>query len=234
MGNTLQSCDEHVVENRLTTGDQGNAIDCYNGVLQLDVENTRALAGLRSIEDKYLNLINNAINESQQSRALRLLERLKFVNPTHESITELEHQISVIPAQDSTSGIAGNELGSAGDKNPKVAGKTNVVIPEIETEYWATQTLLRRTKGLSRFARAYNIEKSSSGSAEEALLLYKKVAKQGYDKAQYRLGWMLENGDGTEPDPGLALAWYRQAAIQGNTKARSAVDRLERYLGLAD
>lgn len=47
-----------------------------------------------------------------------------------------------------------------------------------------------------------------------------KAAKQGDEASQTRLGIMLRNGLGGEPNPGQAVHWWRQAARQGNRTAQ--------------
>jgi TPR repeat protein len=44
--------------------------------------------------------------------------------------------------------------------------------------------------------------------------------------AQYNLGYMYEKGQGVSPDEVQALMWYNLAAIQGETKAKTARDRV--------
>ena len=46
----------------------------------------------------------------------------------------------------------------------------------------------------------------------EALKRCREAAKEGRARAQYLLGYMLENGKGTQADAAGALQWYRKAA----------------------
>lgn len=48
----------------------------------------------------------------------------------------------------------------------------------------------------------------------EALRHCREAASQGKARAQYLLGYMLENGKGTAADPAGAFEWYRKAADQ--------------------
>ena len=52
--------------------------------------------------------------------------------------------------------------------------------------------------------------------AREALT---PVAEDGYDKAQYILGQIYEQGLGVAKDPDMALKWYRLAADQGHRQS---------------
>ena len=56
----------------------------------------------------------------------------------------------------------------------------------------------------------------------EAAKWYRKAAEQGHREAQYRLGWMLETGRGTEQDAEAAF-WYRKAAKKGHLEAMCAL-----------
>ncbi len=101
------------------------------------------------------------------------------------------------------------------------------VLPEIDVEEWGVQTLFHKTKAVTRFTRGFAYEKTKNKDGyRKALKLYRKAAKTGYVRAQFRLGWMLENGIGVESDSALALAWYLQAEAQGNVKAGLGIQRL--------
>ena len=57
-----------------------------------------------------------------------------------------------------------------------------------------------------------------------------KAAEQGEAKAQYKLGFMYGNGQGTPQDYKQALYWYTKAAEQGNSDAQSQLGDMF-YLG---
>jgi hypothetical protein len=66
-----------------------------------------------------------------------------------------------------------------------------------------------------------------SGDFERALLIYEKeLAPIGDKYAQYMVGYMHLNGQGTEPDPVAALAWYRLAAERGERLLLQTKDKL--------
>ncbi|MBM4213584.1 MAG: sel1 repeat family protein [Gammaproteobacteria bacterium] len=54
-----------------------------------------------------------------------------------------------------------------------------------------------------------------------AFAKWQLLAKFGDAKAQNELGWLYQNGLGTDPDAGLAVLWYRKAASQGLTVAQT-------------
>ena len=55
----------------------------------------------------------------------------------------------------------------------------------------------------------------------------KPLADQGNAKAQGRLGWMYEKGQGVPKDNLIAAEWYRTAAEQGNASALRKLKTLE-------
>lgn len=56
-----------------------------------------------------------------------------------------------------------------------------------------------------------------------ALRWYRKAAEYGNQEAQYDLGYLYANGQGTKQDYPRAMAWYRKAADRGRPNAQSAV-----------
>ena len=90
----LGECDAHLRANRLTVGRGGNAADCYTEVLKLDRGNARALAGLDSIADRYLDLVTSAIQGKDLGRAKSLLERLESLNPNYARLPGLREQLA--------------------------------------------------------------------------------------------------------------------------------------------
>jgi len=54
-----------------------------------------------------------------------------------------------------------------------------------------------------------------------AFAKWQLLAKFGDAKAQNELGWLYQNGLGTDLDVGMAVLWYRKAASQGLTVAQT-------------
>lgn len=52
------------------------------------------------------------------------------------------------------------------------------------------------------------------------IVALKKAAQQGDPDAQYRLGYLYEDGDGVAENSAEAVKWYREAAAQGNADAQ--------------
>ena len=75
-------------------------------------------------------------------------------------------------------------------------------------------------KGLSAFNRK---------DYETALRLWKPLAEQGNLDAQWWLGWMYRNGDGTPKDYKTAFKYYKLAAEQGYTPAQYELGEFYQY-----
>lgn len=55
---------------------------------------------------------------------------------------------------------------------------------------------------------------------DKAFLLYKELAQNGHVNCEVMLGWMYQNGLGTEKDPGKAHISYQSAANLGSPEAQ--------------
>ena len=60
-----------------------------------------------------------------------------------------------------------------------------------------------------------------NGDYATALSELKPLANQGYDRAQFRLGWMYDMGYGVPEDDKTAVKWYTLAAEQGHDGAQN-------------
>lgn len=69
-------------------------------------------------------------------------------------------------------------------------------------------------KGFSYFA---------SGNEEDALRVFREAGEMGFSGAQFNVGAMYYNGQGTAPDYQEALKWYRMAADKGLKEAQFAL-----------
>ena len=94
----LPVCQQHFDANRLISGRGGNALDCYEQVLQLDPANNEALAGIQRIEGRYVSLIAEALAQDQRDNAARLIERLRMLNPDSPELPKFEAQMTPTPS----------------------------------------------------------------------------------------------------------------------------------------
>ena len=67
---------------------------------------------------------------------------------------------------------------------------------------------------------------------KKAADLYTKSAKQGFSKAQHRLGLLYYYGIGVKEDVDKAIYWNKQAAAQGDIFAQSSLGAIYCKLGL--
>ena len=63
---------------------------------------------------------------------------------------------------------------------------------------------------------------------EKAFKCFKRLAEQGHAGAQYNLGFLYDNGEGTLTDKKKAFYWYTQAAEQGLALAQYNLGQLYR------
>ena len=68
---------------------------------------------------------------------------------------------------------------------------------------------------------------SDEPNYEEAFKCFMNLAKNGNSQAQYNLGVMYENGEGTELNIEKAIKWYRKSAENGDEDAKEALKDLE-------
>ncbi|MEM7561569.1 MAG: tetratricopeptide repeat protein [Pseudomonadota bacterium] len=152
--------------------------------------------------------------------------------PIEEILREKEPDSVAIISQQ---GVSAGEVSQTKTENrvaTDVSSEKNITrAPDLDVGDWKSQSLFVRSKALTRFARGFSHEKAKTETGyRKALRLYRKTAKTGYARGQYRLAWMLENGIGVTADPALALAWYREAFSQGHEKAGLGVQRLTQNL----
>ena len=67
------------------------------------------------------------------------------------------------------------------------------------------------------------LEAHKQGDYAAALREFRTVAEQGNASAQFALGFMYRNGQGTPEDHRRAAFWYRKAAEQGDAKAQTGL-----------
>jgi serine/threonine-protein kinase PpkA len=100
--NLLQECAAHFKANRLTTGEGGNALDCYNKVLDLDPGNTTALAGLHNMAERYANWAEQSLQNGTPQETSAYLNRLIQVNPEFPRLNQLQRRLAALQAENLT------------------------------------------------------------------------------------------------------------------------------------
>ncbi len=82
-------------------------------------------------------------------------------------------------------------------------------------------------KGSAAAQYALGAGAEADGQFGSAAAWYAQAAERGYAAAQFRLGQLLEDGQGVEIDKAKALEWYRKAAAQGFAPAVARVGGTE-------
>lgn len=89
----LQQCQHHFQGQRYTVGSTGNALDCYQAVLQKDPDNQTARKGIENIADKYIELTRWAINRQKWQKARVFIRRLQRVDNNATALPVLKRQL---------------------------------------------------------------------------------------------------------------------------------------------
>ncbi len=92
----LEECAAHLSANRLTTGQGGTALNCYNQVLAEDPDNTEAQTGLEQIATRYVDWAATALSGQDDAQAQRHLQRLAQVNPQHPRLATLRSELQTL------------------------------------------------------------------------------------------------------------------------------------------
>lgn len=85
----LDRCRRFLAEGDLTTGEAGNALDCYRRVLKRVPDNMEALAGIRRIEQHFIGRAERALNRGDTAAAREFLAALDRVNSDSPHLVRL-------------------------------------------------------------------------------------------------------------------------------------------------
>ncbi len=92
--NLLLKADKALLENRLSSPPNDNAIALYRKVLVQDSNNQQAIDGLNNVAKSYKKLINNAIEEKSFARARSMLTRYNSISSDEQSKQEIKNVIN--------------------------------------------------------------------------------------------------------------------------------------------
>lgn len=101
----LNRCRQFLKDGNLTTGEAGNALDCYRKILERVPDNVEALTGLRRIEQHYIGRAEFAIKRGRLQEAHGLLATLAEVNPRSPHLSRLRQKLKTQETADT--GITG-------------------------------------------------------------------------------------------------------------------------------
>jgi hypothetical protein len=85
----LDRCRRFLQDGELTTGEAGNALDCYREVLRQVPDNMEARSGLRRIEQHFIGRAETALKRGEPGEARQFLAILDRVNPDSAHLARL-------------------------------------------------------------------------------------------------------------------------------------------------
>jgi len=233
----IANCKAHFDADRLTVGSSGNAKDCYRQILEEHPYNEAALAGLQAIENRYSELFEVALSESNFDKARRYVEKIAVVNadsPLIESFTrriESSEQLLASQQQDNQAEALTLYLAKAqqGDADAQLNlasaydyGTRGLEVDEEEAVRWYRKSALQgNSTAQNNLAYAYQTGEGIAQDYTEAAKWYRKAAEQGNDTAQNNLANAYDSGEGVVQDYTEAAKWYRKSADQGNEMAQN-------------
>ena len=132
----LRDCAKHLNANHLTTGRDGNALDCYKEVLELTPGNEDALVGVSTIEQRYLSWVERELSQNNPAKAQVFLQRLKTVNPNNSRISNLTQRIAKLsipssptPSSSAITSVSQIQSGNPSSKKPQPYEPEMVSVP---------------------------------------------------------------------------------------------------------
>jgi serine/threonine-protein kinase PpkA len=143
--NLLEECANHFEANRLTTGEGGNALACYNKVLDLDPGNIKAIAGLENMAERYANWAEQSLERGMLQETRAYLDRLLQVNPEFPRLDFLRRRLATLQTENATGSL------DSPFNNPQ-DGPTAPPLPTIgETEAEAFWNAIKDSQDIADF-----------------------------------------------------------------------------------
>jgi hypothetical protein len=100
----LRECKKRYDDKRLTTGEGGTALACYQEVLTKSPNNPEAKDGLKQLETTYQALVEQALKRRNSNDALTSLQQLEKVNPNSAELPKLKQRLAtLVPPNDEKS-----------------------------------------------------------------------------------------------------------------------------------
>lgn len=93
VGELLEECEAHFEANRLTTGEGGTAVACYEEVLSQEPGNPHALEGLQRVREKYAGWARAALGRGEVAKARGYMKKIEGLDPETRETTELRAAI---------------------------------------------------------------------------------------------------------------------------------------------
>ena len=93
VGKLLEECEVHFEAKRLTTGEGGTAVACYEEVLSQEPDNPQALEGLQRVREKYAGWARAALGRGEVAKARGYLRKIEGLDPEASEAAELRAAI---------------------------------------------------------------------------------------------------------------------------------------------
>lgn len=90
----LARCKRYLDNRSLTTGKRGTALSCYQQVLEEDAENEKAVTGLQTIEELYIDWAKIAADYKRWDRVKKHITNIEKVNPQSTALPELKQLLA--------------------------------------------------------------------------------------------------------------------------------------------
>jgi len=96
LSNILEVCENHLVNNALTSGKFGNALDCYQAILSDYPGNQIAQRGIKIIEQRFVSWANKAILRKNAFKLDEYIAKLKKINSNNSQLQYFENSLKKI------------------------------------------------------------------------------------------------------------------------------------------
>ncbi|MDM8515837.1 hypothetical protein QUF76_06525 [Desulfobacterales bacterium HSG16] len=158
----LAKCRKLIAKNLLTTGDNGNAFDCYCKVLVMSPDDPRALAGIKKIEDIFAKWAELAAKRKNFKKVKQYIEGIEKVNPGSDLLPEL---MKTLPREWQEKIAAGKNIEEKSDKGSKDIKPESRNIASKAAENPDTDTL--STDDLTRISLGSGFQTNKDGKDNE-------------------------------------------------------------------
>ncbi len=128
----LDECEAHFNANRLTSGQGGNALTCYQQVMRLEPGHPDALAGIVKIENKYARWASLELDRNNLKKAERNIKKLRAMNEEHQQLAALDERFAL--------SVAATQPVQAPKPKPVVQKVAAVEKPKAVTKPKATES----------------------------------------------------------------------------------------------